>query len=231
MDFQVIVLIFALIVGGIMFVFLTLNKKNIAKEGRLDDDEKAIMTANELINVKDIRNKCLHTNDGYIFVYLEVDGICMDLYSESEKLDYCRKISAMVAQFRFPYQYFAISSPFEIKHKLTADTEYLRKSDGLCRQLLEDDINNITRLVVDENKIDRRFFISVWSDTDDERTMLKRAEMIKTQFAEAGVDCEVLGDKEIAKMYNLFSNPAYVAYEQASDNVYLTMSRVIANND
>lgn len=233
MNPQLLLLIIAVVAAVVFFLLLKMNKKNISKESnRLGDvdEENAKITANEMINVKDIRNGCLHTNDGWIFTFIEIPGVCMDLYSASEKLDYCHKLSAAVARFRFPYKYFAISSPYSIKHKVTADTEYLKNASGLCRSMLEDDINFVTRLVIDENKIDRRFFIALYSKSEDEKVILDRVETVIKGFKEANVICEKLADNEVIRMYNLFSNPAYTAYER-TDDVYLALSRIIAQNN
>lgn len=230
---QLILLGIAIVAAVIMFMFLGINKKTISNESnRLGDvdEEKAKLTANEIINVKDIRNSCLHTNDGWVFVFVEVPGICMDLYSKNEKADYCHKLSSAVSRFKFPYKYFAISSPYSIKHKVTADMECLRNATGLCRSMLEDDINHITRLVVDENKIDRRFFIALFSKSEDEKVILDRADTVVKEFKDAGVECEKLEDSEIIRMYNLFTNPAYTAYER-TDDVYLSLSQIIAQNN
>lgn len=43
------------------------------------------------------------------------------------------------------------------------------------------------------------------------------------------MSCELVKDKDIIKMYNLFTNPAYIAYER-TDDVYLSMSQIIATN-
>ena len=64
-----------------------------------------MMTANEMINVKDIRNNCLHTNDGYTVTFIEIGGMSMELFSESEKLAYCKNITSIVSRFQFPYKY------------------------------------------------------------------------------------------------------------------------------
>ena len=64
----------------------------------------------------------------------------------------------------------------------------------------------------------------------DEKVILDRVETVVKEFKEAGVECEKLTDSEIIRMYNLFTNPAYTAYER-TDNVYLSFSQIIAQNN
>ena len=225
---QLIILIIALVLAGSMYLFLHHSKKKQKIEA--EEGSAEMMTANEIINVKDIRNNCLHTNDGYTFTFIEIFGVSMDLFSDTEKLDYCKKLTAIVSRFRFPYKYLAISSPYVIKHMVTADSDRLKNSTGLCKQMLEDDINFATKMVIDDNKIDRRFFLMLFSKDEDEKSILKRTDDTINAFQkEAGISCEIVSDKDIIKMYNLFTNPAYTAYER-TDDVYLAMSQIIATN-
>lgn len=226
---QLIILIVALALAGGVYLFLTISKKK-SKE-QTEENAVEMMTANEMINVKDIRNNCLHTNDGYTFTFIEIGGMSMELFSESEKLAYCKNITSIVSRFQFPYKYMAISSPYVIKHMVTADSNRLKNASGLCKQMLEDDINFATKMVIDDNKIDRRFFFMLFSKDEDEKTILKRTEDTINAFNSVvdGMSCELVKDKDIIKMYNLFTNPAYIAYER-TDDVYLSMSQIIATN-
>ena len=225
---QLIILIVALALAGGVYLFLTISKKK--NKEQTEENPVEMMTANEMINVKDIRNNCLHTNDGYTFTFIEVGGMSMELFSESEKLTYCKEITSIVSRFRFPYKYMAISSPYVIKHMVTADSNRLKNSTGLCRQMLEDDIKFATKMLIDDNKIDRRFFFMLFSKDEDEKTILKRTDDTINAFKDvSGMSCELVKDKDIIKMYNLFTNPAYIAYER-TDDVYLAMSQIIATN-
>ena len=123
---QLIILIVALALAGGVYLFLTISKKK-SKE-QTEENAVEMMTANEMINVKDIRNNCLHTNDGYTFTFIEIGGMSMELFSESEKLAYCKNITSIVSRFQFPYKYMAISSPYVIKHMVTADSNRLKNA-------------------------------------------------------------------------------------------------------
>ena len=60
---QFIILIVALALAGGVYLFLTISKKK--NKEQTEENAVEMMTANKMINVKDIRNNCLHTNDGY----------------------------------------------------------------------------------------------------------------------------------------------------------------------
>lgn len=65
--------------GGILLYLLGRGRK----EQAMDREQAALMTAQQFINVKDIRDRFLYTRDGQIFMYLRVYSISTDLYSDS----------------------------------------------------------------------------------------------------------------------------------------------------
>ena len=221
-------------IGSNDFLEYPYGHAQLTKEWILDNGTNDL-TADELVAYKaQLENSLyftIHTNDGYTFTFIEIGGMSMELFSESEKLAYCKKITSIVSRFQFPYKYMAISSPYVIKHMVTADSNRLKNASGLCKQMLEDDINFATKMVIDDNKIDRRFFFMLFSKDEDEKTILKRTEDTINAFNSEvdGMSCELVKDKDIIKMYNLFTNPAYIAYER-TDDVYLSMSQIIATN-
>lgn len=54
---QLIILIVALALAGGVYLFLTISKKK--NKEQTEENAVEMMTANEMINVKDIRNNCL----------------------------------------------------------------------------------------------------------------------------------------------------------------------------
>lgn len=78
--FPIIMLTVTLLGGGILLFVLKHNKPRIYRDG----EALALKTAQEFINVKDIRDKCLYTRDGLVFLYLRIHAISIDLYSKAE---------------------------------------------------------------------------------------------------------------------------------------------------
>ena len=137
---QLIILIVALALAGGVYLFLTISKKK-SKE-QTEENAVEMMTANEMIN--------------------EIGGMSMELFSESEKLAYCKNITSIVSRFQFPYKYMAISSPYVIKHMVTADRNRLKNASGLCKQI---SAYAGIRLGV-ENKQHRRNYRKLYKHTD-----------------------------------------------------------------
>lgn len=52
---------------------------------RMKSSKEKEITANELVNVKDIKGNILYTKDGFLFGYLQISPYNLDLVSEEER--------------------------------------------------------------------------------------------------------------------------------------------------
>ena len=90
MIIPMVILTVTLMGGGILLYFLRADKKRQPASG----EQAAMQTAQEFMNVKDIRDKFLYSRDGYVFLYLRIHAISIDLYSTSEKNTLIRTLTA-----------------------------------------------------------------------------------------------------------------------------------------
>lgn len=87
--------------------FEILRKRKKAK-GR-DKEELAQMTANEFVNVKDIRGSFLYTRDGMALAYLKIFPISTELFSKNEKRLISKQLTASLSSGQYPFQLLAVS--------------------------------------------------------------------------------------------------------------------------
>ena len=74
--------------GGFLWWFRRSENRRSFKrseEESAERERKAQETAQEFVNARDLGENCLYTNDGYIFAYLKVDGMCLELLSRQEQ--------------------------------------------------------------------------------------------------------------------------------------------------
>ena len=72
------------LLGGGTLIFLKLSAKH-KKSKNKDKEELAQITANEFVNVKDIRGNFLYTRDNLALAYLKIYPISTELFSKNEK--------------------------------------------------------------------------------------------------------------------------------------------------
>ena len=75
--FPIIMLTVTLVGGGIFLLVL----KHQKPKHQSSEESAAIRTAQEFINVRDVKDKYLYTKDGLVLTFLRVHGVSIDLYS------------------------------------------------------------------------------------------------------------------------------------------------------
>ena len=205
--FPIIMLAVTLIGGGILLLFLKTSKKT----PQTDADSAAMQTAQQFINVKDIRDKYLYTCSGMVFIYLRIHAISIDLYSKSEKNVVIKTLTAELSKF------MALSRPVDISPLITEMSEMLKEAEDKRKELLRQEILQMGGFALSGEIVERQFYIALWEKQEEgiERDLLKRASLLCEKFATGGVTCDILTEKEIVRLINLVNNPSYTHLEDA----------------
>lgn len=210
----IIVIIITLAGGGAAFFFLrTDNRKSRPAAG------KGQQTANELINVKDIRDKYLYTGDNHIIMYIRINPISIDLLSEREKKGLTRQLTAELSSEQKPFKFIAVSRPVDISPlineytQLIADTSNQKQKDLLRNEMLV-----MSNYALSGEVVERQFYIMIWEQYEEgcERDISKRCCELSSKFESSGISCEILKQQDIIKLCNLVNNPAYTHIEDSS---------------
>lgn len=209
--FPIIMLTVTLVGGGIFMFFL----KHSNPKQNTDDETLAIRTAQEFINVKDIKDKYLYTKDGFVIVYLHVQAISIDLYSKAEKNSLIRQLTAELSDLQYPFKFMAVSRPVDISPLIGELQAMLKEADENRKELLRQEILQMSGYALTGDIVERQFFISIWDKYEDggEKELHKRALLLAEKFTANGVGCDMLKEKEIVRLLNLVNNPSYTHLE------------------
>lgn len=211
--FPIIMLAVTLIGGGILLLFLKTSKKS----PQTDAGSAAMQTAQQFINVRDIRDKYLYTRDGMVFIYLRIHAISIDLYSKAEKNVLIRTLTAELSDIQYPFKFMALSRPVDISPLITEMSEMLKEAEDKRKELLRQEILQMGGFALSGEIVERQFYIALWEKQDEgiERDLLKRASLLCEKFAAGGVPCDILAEKKIVRLINLVNNPSYTHLEDA----------------
>jgi len=108
--FPIIMLTVTLMGGGFLLLFLKTAKKRPVS----DEAMRAMQTAQQFINVRDVKDKYLYTKDGLVLTYLRVHAISIDLYSKAEKNSLIKQLTAELSDIQYPFKFMAVSRPVDI---------------------------------------------------------------------------------------------------------------------
>ena len=209
--FPIIMLAVTLAGGGILLLFL----KTARKRPQTDPGSAAMQTAQQFINVKDIRDKYLYTRDGMVFVYLRIHAVSIDLYSRAEKNALIRTLTAELSDIQYPFKFMALSRPVDISPLIAEMGEMLKEAEDKQKELLRQEILQMGGFALSGEIVERQFYIALWEKQEEgtERELLKRASLLSEKFAAGGVACDILEEKEIVRLLNLVNNPSYTHLE------------------
>ncbi|MBE6829434.1 MAG: hypothetical protein E7519_04415, partial [Ruminococcaceae bacterium] len=91
----------------------------------------------------------------------------------------------------------------------------LKTADDRRKELLRQEILQMSGYALSGDIVERQFYISVWERYEDgvEKDLYKRASLLAEKFTTNGIGCDVLTEKEIVRLLNLVNNPSYTHLE------------------
>jgi len=206
---SIVIIIACLVAGTIAWIMLRGDKKNKVQKLNISQ-----ITANEFINVKDIRDKYLYTLDGQIIMYIKINPISIELLSQREKEQLSKSLTAELSNEREPFKFIAVSRPVDISNVTNNFMNLIASTnDGIRKNLLRNEILSMSEYALSGEVVERQFYLMVWDRIDNEGDLYKRCSIIKEKFDSVNIDTNILNEQEIIRLCNLINNPAYVHLE------------------
>ena len=177
---------------------------------------RKMQTANEFVNVKDVRGNILYGKDGLIYAYLRIQPFSLDLLSANEK---DKKIRAFAAEFsaeKKGVKFFSISRPVDISGLSSHLTRLLDEATDMAQKdLLNHELREISSFALNGEVTERQFYLILWENNgeDGEKELLKRARELENRFTNCDIRAELCGQSAIVRLLNLFGNPNYAHLE------------------
>ncbi len=178
--------------------------------------QKKLQTANEFVNVKDVRGPVLYSRDGLLFAFLRIQPISLDLLSPREKE---KKIGRFAAEFsaeKKGFKFFSISRPVDISGLSARLSALLADAtDPAQKDLLNHEIREVAAFAMTGEVTERQFYLVLWESaaSDGERELLRRARELENRFSACEITAELCGQGHIIRLLNLFANPNYAHLE------------------
>ncbi|WP_202708506.1 hypothetical protein [Sporosalibacterium faouarense] len=207
----IIMILLCAIAGAVAFFFLKRPKQ--LKNDQINENQK---TAQEFVNVKDIHDRFLYTRDGQIIAYIKIHPISIDLFSDSEKEQISKVLTAELSSVQKPFKFLAVSRPVDITPLVNEYQSLLSETtDQKQKELLRHEIMEISNFATSGEVIERNFFIMLWSRYREgiESDLIKECQEMIQKFESVNIHCDIIKEQEITRLCNSINNPAYIYYE------------------
>jgi len=207
----IVMILLCAIAGAVAFFFLKRPKQ--LKNDQISENQK---TAQEFVNVKDIIDNFLYTRDGQIIAYIKIHPISIDLFSDSEKEQISKVLTAELSSVQKPFKFLAVSRPVDITPLVNEYQSLLSETtDQKQKELLRNEIMEISNFATSGEVIERNFFIMLWSRYREgiESDLIKQCKEMIQKFESVNISSDIIKEQEIVRLCNLINNPAYIHIE------------------
>ncbi len=203
----IIMLMLTLLGGGATLIFIKRN--SMKKEEEIN---RNLETAQEFINVQDIKGNFLYSKDKYIFAYVKINPISIELISKRERKGLCDILTSQLSSEQNKFRFLAVSRPIDITPLINDYSNIMLNSDNpKQKELLRREMLFMSSYAMSGEVVERQFYIRLFEKYEEgiEKDLLKRATEFATKFENGKVSCEVLKEQGIIRLCNLINNPAY----------------------
>ncbi|MDK2802703.1 MAG: hypothetical protein KFW09_04925 [Oscillospiraceae bacterium] len=176
----------------------------------------------DLINIEDIKGEVLSTKDGYIFSYIKVQPISIDLMTESEKKQITNKLTSEISCLRIPFKFLFISRKADIKmlishyEEIKGNTVNTIKRDNLTKT-----IRYLSHISMGGGVLERQSYVCLWQKKSMEKELTSMAYDFKNSLQRCGYISHICGEYDIRTLCNLFLNP--ITYDTEVGDLYTTI--------
>lgn len=185
------------------------------------------LTANEFVNVKDIKENFIYTKDGYLICHIRVHKIPTDLWTKEELK---AKTNVLTASFEGDKKDFAYTAyPREIDiddHKQDVKQRYIREQNIGRKNILSAISAKYNMLATSGENFAHQQYIKLWSYIgrrdlrEVKRELLDRARSFVKRYANIGVKAEILDAGELIKLCNLYNNSLQAPFDVPMNEAY-----------
>lgn len=202
---------FSLVIVSLIVYVIMDNKSKKGKAIKSSGSNKN--TSQFFINVMDIHDDILYGLDGYKRIFLELEGICIDLLNNNDISRLIKELSSEISKLNIEFDLFAISRPFNIENlKQQYEDDILNAKTDIQRTLLRSYLRQILDFGENGEVVERKFYLIV-QGLENENEIIKQAELLIECFKSSGLVCYRLKDPEIKRLINLFNNISTYNYD------------------
>lgn len=180
----------------------------------------------DFVDAVDARDIYLYRKDGYILSFLRIMPFNLELLSDEEKEALNESLTARIRDNRKNFTYASFPREVDLDGYKKSIKERHRQEFVIGRRyLLSCMMRQATELTLGGN-YEHQLFLKIWEINSNkekaEELLENRISMFQSIYQENGIECEVLREKEIIKLCNLFGNALQANFERAADNAQYT---------
>lgn len=169
-------------------------------------------STNEIINIKNIYNNTIYTNDNYIIKILKLENINLQLKSDKELIQLAYNLSSNLQEFLYDIKIQHFTNNLDISNLTDKLNLQIENADSFeKKKFLRNYKNYLIDESMDNNIFEQDTIIIIWQKYDDEKdlfTLSQKVQDIINAFSNLNNTVIELNNNELIKICNMFINNA-----------------------
>lgn len=188
------------------------------------DKDTVVSTAQQEINILDIKNNLIFTRDNLIIAILKINSLNMQLFSKKELKNKIKDITSELSTETKEFKMTSIARPVDVGSLIDFLRNILNNStDSIQKRLLRENIRETLNLTLVGDAVERQNLLIISEVLSDnaEQEIQKRAREIVQKFDNCGMKLEILNDQYLIQVCNSFTNMSVATKEDSDYQDYI----------
>lgn len=188
------------------------------------DKDTVLSTAQQEINILDIKNNLIYTRDNLIIAILKINSLNMQLFSKKELKNKIKDITSELSTETKEFKMTSIARPVDVGSLIDFLRNILNNStDSIQKRLLRENIRETLNLTLVGDAVERQNLLIISEVLSDnaEQEIQKRAREIVQKFDNCGMKLEILNDQYLIQVCNSFTNMSVATKEDSDYQDYI----------
>lgn len=181
-------------------------------------------TAEQEINILDIKNNLIYTRDNLVIAILKINSLNMQLFSKKELINKIKDITSELSTETKEFKMTSIARPVDVGSLIDFLRNILNNStDSIQKRLLRENIRETLNLTLIGDAVERQNLLIISEPLSDnaEQEIQKRAREIVQKFDNCGMKLEILNDQYLIQVCNSFINMSVATKEDSDYQDYI----------
>lgn len=181
-------------------------------------------TAEQEINILDIKNNLIYTRDNLVIAILKINSLNMQLFSKKELINKIKDITSELSTETKEFKMTSIARPVDVGSLIDFLRNILNNStDSIQKRLLRENIRETLNLTLIGDAVERQNLLIISEPLSDnaEQEIQKRAREIVQKFDNCGMKLEILNDQYLIQVCNSFTNMSVATKEDSDYQDYI----------
>lgn len=186
-----------------------------------NNENKELLTVNQYIKIKDIRNDILYTTDGFVITFLKVYPQNSRLKTYNEQVGIILRLASNFSTENSPFSFYITNKPVDVSKMTDYQIELMNQEiDPQIQSLLAQRIEDLNRIASSGMALEKEVYIKLYekvtvTSVDD---LDKRKNKLMAELQNSGFNSSILTEQELQQLIDTYNNPETSTEE--SQNYY-----------